>query len=101
MKGIEQMKEKRTRRTFNEEFKGQIVQLYNHGKRVPDICREYDLKTSTVWRWIERVNKTGSTLEKDNRTPEQQKIIDQEKELKQLRMEVDILKQAALIFAQK
>ncbi len=95
------MEQKRSRRTFSEEFKRQIVSLYNSGKSVSDICKEYDLGNSTVWRWISRVNKTGSTKEKDNRTPEQQKIIEQEKELKQLRMEVDILKQAALIFAQK
>ena len=95
------MKERRKRRSFSEEFKKQIVDLHNAGKSISEICREYDLGLSTVQRWVQRINKTGSTREKDNRTPEQQKIIDQEKELKQLRMEVDILKQAALIFAQK
>lgn len=44
---------------------------------------------------------TGSTRAADNRTPEEQRLLDLEKENRRLRMEVDVLKQAALIFAQK
>jgi len=48
-----------------------------------------------------RINSTGSSHEKDNRTPEEQELIDLRKENQQLRMENDVLKQAALIFARK
>ncbi|MFZ0446109.1 MAG: transposase, partial [Bacillus sp. (in: firmicutes)] len=34
---------KRSRRTFTEEFKQQIVQLYQNGKPRKEIIREYDL----------------------------------------------------------
>ena len=95
------METKKKRKTFSEQFKKQIVDLYNCGKSVSELSRDYEIGQSTIWRWIKRINTTGSTKEKDNRTPEQQKIIEQEKQLKQLRMENDILKQAALIFAQK
>ena len=44
---------------------------------------------------------TGSTRAADNRTPEEQRLLDLEKENRRLKMEVDVLKQAALIFAQK
>ena len=44
---------------------------------------------------------TGSTRAADNHTPEEQRLLDLEKENRRLRMEVDVLKQAALIFAQK
>lgn len=37
----------------------------------------------------------------DNRTPDQARVIELERETRRLRMEVDILKQAALIFARK
>ena len=79
------MEARRKRRPFTEDFKKQIVDLRNAGKSVSEICRGYDLGHSTVERWVARINKTGSTREKDNRTPEQQKIIEQEKELKRLR----------------
>lgn len=62
---------------------------------------EYDLGRSTVRRWITRTNETGSSKAADNRTPEQNQIIELERESRRLRMEVDVSKQAALIFARK
>ena len=88
-------------RHFSEEFKRQIVELYNNGKPTSEIMAEYDLNRSTVRRWITRINETGSSKAKDNRTPDEQRLLELEKENKRLRMEVDVLKQAALIFAQK
>lgn len=95
------MNNKRERRTFSEEFKHQTVQLYNAGKPKAEICREYDLVPTAINRWIKRINETGSAKECDNRTPEELELLKLRKENKQLKMENDILKQAALIFAQK
>lgn len=95
------MADPRRPRHFSEDFRRQNVKLYNNGKPVGEIMADYDLGRSTVRRWINRVNETGSTKEKYNRTPEQQRLIDLEKENKRLRMENDVLKQAALIFARK
>jgi len=44
---------------------------------------------------------TGSFKTADNRTPEENEMISLKKELQQLRMENDILKQAALIMGRK
>lgn len=38
----------RARRTFTEEFKQQIVQLYNNGKSRAELVREYDLTPSAL-----------------------------------------------------
>ena len=94
-------KQPRPRRTFTEEFKNQIVQLYHSGKRKCDITREYDIVSSMLDRWIEQAETTGSFKEKDNRTPEEQGLIELRKKLAQLEMENDILKQAALIMGRK
>lgn len=94
-------KEKRPRRTFSEEFKKQMVDLYNAGKPRAEIVREYDLTASALDKWIERINKTGSSREADNRSELENELIKLRKENKQLKIENDILKQAALIFAQK
>lgn len=88
-------------RRFTDEFKRQIVDLYNAGKPPSEIEREYDLGHSTLRRWIKSINATGSPHAADSRTPEQNRIIELERENKRLRMEVDVLKQAALIFARK
>ena len=95
------MTEKRTRRTFSEEQKKQLVELFNHGKPRSEIIREYDLTASAFDKWVKRINVTGSSREKDNRTIEEQELIKLRKENQQLRMENDVLKQAALIFARK
>jgi len=94
-------KEKKQRRTFDEEFKKKMVALYNAGKSRADIVREYDLTASALDRWITRINKTGSSREADNRSELENELIKLRKENKQLKIENDILKQAALIFAQR
>ena len=43
-----------------EQFKNQIVRLYNSGKLKSDICREYDLSLTVITRWIERINAADS-----------------------------------------
>ena len=95
------MAERRTRREYSEEFKRQLVGLYNNGKPRGEILREYDLSSSALDRLVKRINATGSSLEKDNRTPEQEELLRLRKENQLLKMENDVLKQAALIFAKK
>ncbi len=89
------------KRTFTSEFKGQIVQLYHNGKRKCDIQREYEIAPSLLDKWIKQSETSGSFKEKDNRTPEQKELIELRKRNKQLEMENDILKQAALILGRK
>lgn len=101
------MTEQKTRRTFSDAFKIQLVQLYNSGKSKASISREYDISPNVLDRWIKRINATGSSHEADNRTPQQQELLKLRKENQRLLMENDILppkgdaKQAALILAQK
>ena len=95
------MAEKRARRNYSEEFKIQMVQLYNTEKPRAEIIREYDLTSTAFDQWVKRINNTGSSKESDNRTPEQEDLLRLRKENTQLKMENDVLKQAALIFARK
>ena len=92
---------KKERRTFTDEFKSQMVQLYVNGKPRRDIIREYKLTPSSLDKWISQHKTSGSFKEADNRTPEETELVKLRKELKQLQMENDILKQAALILGRK
>lgn len=78
-----------------------MVQLYNNGKSRSEIIKEYDLTPSAFDKWVSRINATGSAKEADNRTPEEIELIKLRKENQKLKMENDILKQAALILGQK
>ena len=90
-----------TPRHFTDELKRQIVELVNAGKPKADVMRKCDLSKSTVGRWVKSINATGSPHAADNRTPEQNRVIELERENRRLRMEVDVLKQAARIVARK
>ena len=88
-------------RRFTDEFKRQIAGLVNTGKPKAEVMREYDLSKSAVDRWVKTRNLSGSPHASDNRTPEQNRIIEPGRGNRRLRMEVDVSKQAVLIFARK
>lgn len=92
---------RRPRRTYTQEFKQQIVDLATAGKPRAEIIREYELTASAFDKWMRQAKTSGSFKEKDNLNPEQLELINLRKRNKQLEMENDILKQAALIFGRK
>ena len=71
---------RREKRSFTNEFKKQMVMLYQNGKKRADIVAK-----SALDNWINQYQTTGSFTAKDNRSGE----------------ENDILKQAALIMGRK
>ncbi|MGE7877922.1 IS3 family transposase [Peribacillus muralis] len=89
---------KRERRTFTEEFKKQMVQLYQNGKSRKEIIPEYDLTPSSLDKWVGQSQNSGSFKEKDNLTDEQKELMEVRKRNKQLEMENDILKETELEF---
>ena len=92
---------KRPRRTYTDEFKNQLVQLYLNGKRKCDITREYDIASSLLDKWIKQSQTIGSFKEKDSRSELENELIQLRKRNKQLEIENDILRQAALILGRK
>lgn len=88
-------------RHFSEEFKRQIVELHNAGKPVSEIMSEYDLGRSTV-----RAGSPGSTRPDPARRPTTGRPSSSGSWSSRRRTSAcgwrcDVLKQAALIFAQK
>jgi len=81
---------KRERRTYTEEFKNQMVQLYLNDKPRQEIIREYDLTPSAFDKWLKQSQTSGSFKEKDNRSPEEVELLKLKKENQQLKMENDI-----------
>ena len=88
-------------KNYTEEFKKQIVQLSKSGRSANSIAKDYGVSKSSVMKWVRDFNNSGSFKAKDNRTPEENELIELRKRVKELEMEADILKQAALIMARK
>ncbi|MGL5550659.1 MAG: IS3 family transposase [Culicoidibacterales bacterium] len=83
---------RKPRTTYSQEFKQQIVSLYESGKPRAEILREYELTASAFDRWVRQNKATGSFKEADNKSAEQLELEKLQKEVKQLRMENDIPK---------
>ncbi len=90
---------KRKRRSFAEEFKEQIVKLYQSGKKVVELSRDYELSEQQNYRWIQEYEGSSSFKAVDNRSDEKIELIRLRKEVQHLKMENDVLKQGALIKA--
>ena len=86
---------------FTGEFRRRIVALVGSGRPRAEAMRERDLGKSTLDRWIRRVRACGSTAAADNRTPEQNRLVEPERGSARPRMGVDALKQAAPMSARR
>lgn len=86
---------------FTDDFKSQIVSLYTNGRPVRKLSVDYDVAVPTIYKWIKESRTTSSFKMIDNITDEQKELIELRKRNRQLEMEVDILKQAALIMGRK
>ncbi len=92
---------RKIRRTFTDDFKQQIVDLHNAGRKRSELISEYDLTPSTFDKWIRQAKTTGSFKSIDNLSDDQRELIELKKRNRELEMQLDILKQAAVIMAQK
>ena len=83
---------------YDEEFKKTIVNLYENGKGISELSKEYGIGKSTIDGWIKKYKSiTTSTGEVTNND----EILKLKKELQQVQIENEILKKAVAIFSKK
>ena len=89
----------RSSKRYSEEFKKQIVDLYNAGTPVAKLASEYGLVDQTIYKWIKLYS---PIMESDNgETVSMKEFKELQKKMAQLEMENEILKKATAIFARK
>lgn len=86
----------RTKKHYTDEFKTTLVELYNSGKSLADISREYSIAKSTVSLWINKSKPIVMDNGKVITTAEYQGLL---KKMARLEEENEILKKATAIFA--
>lgn len=85
-------------KSYDENFKKTIVNLYENGKGISELSREYGVGKSTIDSWIKKFKTiTTSTGEVTNNN----EILKLQKKNKELEQEVEILKKAVAIFSKK
>ena len=83
---------------YNAEFKSMVVELYQTGRTVKDLSREYGVSEVTIYKWIKQLSPIAS-IDDTEMTLEEIKRMRQE--MLRLQEENEILKKAMTIFARK
>lgn len=89
---------KQEHKSYDENYKKTIVNLYESGKRKSDLTREYGISYTNINNWIKKYRtiktSTGEVTTNDE-------IIKLKKKNLELEQEVEILKKAVAIFSKK
>ena len=100
------------KKAYTEDFKKMIIEVYNTGKPIKEICEEYGVSTTSLNNWINQVqpkekiskkvvittNKSKNNEIKEKKDAEE--ISKLKKENEKIKMELEILKKAIAIFSQ-
>jgi transposase len=91
---------RRPRRQFTEEFKAGAVRLVlEEGKTVGAVARDLDLTETALREWVKRVQSDQTKGRTGLTSVEREELARLRKENRQLRLEREILKNAAAFFA--
>jgi transposase len=91
------------RRKFTKEFKSEVVRLVlNEGKSVAEVARDLDLLESSVYVWLRQAQiDAGNGPDGALTTAEKEELARLRKEVRELKLEREILKKATAFFAKE
>lgn len=92
------------RRSFDSEFKLQIVKMVkDQGLSVGQVCRDMSIGETAVRRWLKQYEseQLGQDYVGKPLTADQQRIRELEAQVRQLRVDNEILKKASAFFARE
>jgi transposase len=91
---------RRARRQFSDEFKDSAVRLIlEGGKTVGAVARELDLTASALASWVKHARAARTKGQSGLMKEEREELTRLRREVRELRMEREVLKKAAAFFA--
>lgn len=94
---------------YTEDFKKMIIEVYNTGKPVKEICEEYGVTHASIGKWVNKVQPREKVAEKpvvkvkkeatEHSDEDKKEISRLKKENERIAMENEILKKAIAIFS--
>ena len=94
-----------SRRRYSSEFKAQAVALVNTGKPVPEVAQDLEISEGVLYAWVRQENGSAQLGSAGLRAVGERSAADELRRLRRenanLKLENDILKKAAVIFATK
>jgi transposase len=97
------MEEVKKRRRFDAAFKAEAVAMVSNGRSQADVARQLGIEVQRLSHWKKQLGEHGTIAKAfpGNGVDRDAELVKLRRELAQVRMERDILKKAALIFAQE
>ena len=93
---------RRPRRRFDDDFKAQAVRLVlDEGKSIGAVAGDLDLTETALRDWVHRARANRTRGRTGLTTAEREELTQLRKENRQLRLEREILKNAAAFFAKE
>lgn len=88
------------KKTYEIEFKTTIVELLKSGKKASEVSREYNLSEGMIRRWHREYDqRSGDLSKKPDLSLTEIELRQLRKELRETKLERDILKKAVGIFS--
>lgn len=96
-------RKQRPRRNFSDDFKaGAVALVLKEGKSVTQVSKDLDLTVSCVGKWVEQARADlGKSTRGTLTTDEKDELTKLRKEVRELRLEREILKKATVFFAKE
>lgn len=93
---------KRARREFTDEFKAGAVRLVlDEGKKIAEVARDLDLTPSALGGWVKHARADRDGGKSGLTTDERAELASLRKQVRELKMERELLKKWAAFFAKE
>ena len=91
----------RTRAPYAPEFRRQMVEMVRAGRTPEELSREFEPTSQTIHNWLKQAERDEGRRVDGLTTEERSELRRLKREVKQLRIEREILKKAAAWFARE
>jgi len=89
------------RRTYPVEFRQQIIDLVRAGRTPEELAREFEPSAQTIRNWVAQADRDSGGRSDGLTTEDKEELQRLRREIKQLRVEREILAKAAAWFARE
>ncbi len=90
-----------TRPPYAAEFRQQMIELVRAGRTPEELSREFEPTSQTIHNWVKQAERDEGRRSDGLTTEERSEVRRLRREVKQLKIEREILKKAAAWFAQE
>ena len=95
------MPEGRTRRAYAPEFRRQMVDLVRAGRSPDELAKEFEPTAKSIRDWVAQADRDGGRRADGLTSAEREELVRLRREVKQLKLEREILSKAAAWFARE